>query len=253
MKRPRLPVQRLAAVACLPLALTFAGCGDAGTDEVGAIEGEPVAEIAAASGTQWTDQTQITPAGGYLLGNPDAPIKLVEYGSLTCPACAAFSGQAAEPLEQEYVNSGRVSFEFRSFLIHGPLDLALTRLIECGQPQAIHPLANQVWANLDAILNQAQAAGPQLEAALELPDNQRFVAFAERAGLYDFFAARGLGEQQARQCLADAPALEKLANHSQGYSEDGVQSTPTFFLNGRQLDANQWPAVEAALQRAGAR
>ena len=174
MKRPRLPVQRLAAAACLPLALTFAGCGDAGTDEVGAIEGDPVAEIAAASGTQWTDQTQITPAGGYLLGNPDAPIKLVEYGSLTCPACAAFSGQAAEPLEQEYVNSGRVSFEFRSFLIHGPLDLALTRLIECGQPQAIHPLANQVWANLDAILNQAQAAGPQLEAALELPDNQRF-------------------------------------------------------------------------------
>lgn len=236
------------------IVLTLAACDNAEEAAAGPIErSEAVAEVDPPAGTQWSDQVQMTERGGYLVGNPDAPIKLVEYGSLTCPACAAFSAQAKEPLMQDYVNSGRVSFELRSLLLGGPLDLALTRLIECGQPQAIHPLSHQVWSNLDTIFDRVQAAGPQLEAAMSLPEDQRFPAFAQAAGLYDFFAARGLSEEQARQCLADTQRLEQLAEYSQSYSDDDVQGTPTFFLNGNKVDGNQWPAVEAALQRAGAR
>ena len=116
-----------------PLALALAACGG-GTDEIE--EGDVIAAIPAPDGTNWGETVTVSEEDGYVLGNPDAPIKLVEYGSLTCPACAAFSAEASEPLLNDYVNSGRVSFEFRSFMIHGIADLVLTRMLECGAPTA---------------------------------------------------------------------------------------------------------------------
>jgi len=240
------------AIALL-LALGLAACGS-GDDAEGAASGEPVAEVPAPDGQAWSETAVITDRGGFLVGNPDAAIKLVEYGSLTCPGCAAFSQAASEPLMSEYVDSGRVSFEFRSFAIHGPVDLALTRLIDCGQPAQAVPLADQVWANLPSLLDTVQQRGPQLEQTLSLPEDQRFVAFAETAGLLDFFASRGISRDQARTCLADAGRLNELAEFSDSYgTQDEIGGTPTFVLNGNQLDANSWNAVEASLQRAGAR
>ena len=242
----------LTAIA-LPLALGLAACGS-GEDSEAALAGEPVAEVPAPEGQEWSATATVTDRNGYLVGNPDAPIKLVEYGSLTCPACAAFSQAASEPLMTEYIDSGRVSFEFRSFAIHGPIDLALTRLIECGTPEQAVPLADQVWANLPALLQPVQERSQQLEQAIALPEDQRFVAFAETAGLLDFFAARGVSRDQARTCLADAGRMSELAEYSQSYgTQDNIQGTPTFLLNGTQIEANNWTAVEAALQRAGAR
>ncbi|KPM18341.1 thioredoxin domain-containing protein [Citromicrobium sp. WPS32] len=237
----------------LPLALGLAACGS-GDDAEASISGEPVAEVSAPDGQVWSEMAQKTDRGGYLVGNPDAPIKLVEYGSLTCPACAAFSMQASEPLMNDYVDTGRVSFEFRSFVIHGPLDLALTRLVDCGTPEQAVPLADQVWANLPTIMQPLQERGPQLEAALNLPEDQRFVAFADTAGLLDFFAARGVSRDQARTCLADAGRLSEIADVSETYgTQDDITQTPTFVLNGKKLDDSSWTAIEAALQRAGAR
>ncbi len=234
-----------------PLALGLAACGS--QEEEGALEGEAIAAIPAPEGQQWAETVTVTDKGGYALGNPEAPIRLVEYGSLTCPGCAAFAATATRPLE-EYVNSGRVNFEFRSFIIHGPLDLALTALIGCSGPETAHPLSEQVWANLGEIQQRAYADQGALERALQLPENKRFVAFGEVAGLYDFFSARGLSEEQARACLADFDNLTRLAEYSQGYAQDdGIASTPTFSLNGRVLSETSWQDVEAAIQRAGAR
>ena len=242
----------LTAIA-LPLSLGLAACNN-GDEGEAALDGEPVAEVAAPEGQAWSEIAEITDRNGYLVGNPDAPIKLLEYGSLTCPGCAAFSQQASESLMTEYVDSGRVSFEFRSFAIHGPIDLALTRLIDCGAPAQAVPLADQIWANLPTIMQPVQQNAAQLDQALTLPEDQRFVAFAEGAGLLDFFASRGISRDQARACLADAERLNELAEFSDSYgTEDEIAGTPTFFVNGQQVDANGWNSIEATLQRAGAR
>jgi protein-disulfide isomerase len=209
--------------------------------------------VAAPAGTSWTQKVAMTPEGGYLVGNPDAPLKLVEYGSLTCPACARFSEEGVKPLIEKYVASGRVSFEFRSFLIHGPIDLALTRLIGCSNPEAALPLADQVWANLGPIQDRAFADQAALASTNALPANQRFVKFGEITGLYEFFAARGISEDQARSCMADFASLERLAKLSEGYAADGISGTPTFVLNDRKLDVGAWAQLEPQLQRAGAR
>ncbi len=254
MTRSRNSFTRKTVLAALtmPLALGLAGCGD--TQGGDAPAGDPIAEIEAPEGQSWTETVQVTDRGGYLVGNPDAPIKLVEYGSLTCPGCAGFANQASEPLMQEYVSSGRVSFELRSFVIHGPIDLVLTRLIGCSTPEAAVPLADQVWANLQQIQQRAYANPEALNAALQLPEDRRFIAFAQEADLFDFFAERGISREQAASCLADFSSMERLAELSQSYAQDDkITGTPSFLLNGSTLDGTSWAAVEAALQRAGAR
>ena len=246
----RFAVSLLAA----PLALALAACGDDGAGDA-ALAGEPVAAVAPPAGSTWSEQVVRTEQGGWQVGNPNAPIKLVEYGSLTCPACGQFSVDGAESLHRDYVDTGRVSFEFRSFMIHGVPDLVLTRMLECGAETAAVPLADQVWQSMMAgnapFNTQNQAA---LEQANALPEAQRLVALADAAGTLDFFAARGIGKEQAAQCLADFPAAQALSEKTQAAAEaDNVTRTPTFFLNGQMIEESSWSGVEAALQRAGAR
>ena len=247
--------RRLAfALAAAPLALALAACG---SDE-GAPSGEPIAPIAAPAGTSWVETAAVTPEGGYVIGNPDAPLKLVEYASHTCSHCAAFSQEAAAELD-EYVATGIVSYELRN-QIHDGIDLTIALLARCGTPQSFHPLANQVWQNFDSVMTTLQANGAALEQAQSAPQAQRFQAIAQAAGLIDFFAARGISRDQAMTCLADTDKAQQIAEASQTQSEElNVTGTPTFFLNGQLVEGTSWgpfqdnPGIEAALQRAGAR
>ncbi|RIV86075.1 protein-disulfide isomerase [Aurantiacibacter xanthus] len=241
------------AALALPLALLIASCGDEATDAT-SLEGEPVAAVEAPDGSSWNQTVARTDKGGWLVGNPEAPVKLVEYGSLTCPACAAFSVDGSAQLHEKYIESGRVSYEFRSVLIHGIADLLLTRMISCAPKEAAVPLADQVWANLEGVLSGFQNNQAALEQAMNLPDDQRYVAMAQASGVTDFFAARGISTEQTQACMADSAAIEALAESTQAAAtEDKVNSTPTFFLNGQELQDRNWVSIEPALQRAGAR
>ncbi|ABC63811.1 protein-disulfide isomerase [Erythrobacter litoralis HTCC2594] len=241
------------ATFAAPLALGLAACGDTATDE-GVVEGEPVAEVPAPEGQQWADVTTVTDLQGHMIGNPDAPIKLVEYGSLTCGTCANFTQTGFEELRSEYINTGRVSFELRPLVLN-PLDLVMVNLARCSSDEAVVPLSEQVWMNFQEVMGQAQQAGQAFEQAIGLPEEQRYVAAAEATGLLDFFAARGLSRDQARTCLQDVEKVKAIAERSAQQGEEfNVTGTPTFFVNGNKLaDVYSWEALEPVLQRAGAR
>lgn len=243
----------LALALAVPIALALAGCGDQAAGDPATTTAAPIAAVPAPAGTTWRDTVTVTDAGGYLMGNPNAPIKLIEYASLTCPACAAFSNEAGEKLKEQYVNSGRVSFELRN-QIHGPHDLALATLVRCGQDEAFHPLSEQVWANLQEVLTPIMSNQAAVEQTLNLAPEQRLVALAQVGGFYDFFASRGISADQARTCLADSAAYTKLAENSTRQSEElDITGTPTFLVNGSKVQANGWTQLEPILQRAGAR
>lgn len=243
----------LALTFTAPLALALAACGDDVADPATATA-EPVARVPAPAGTTWRDSVVETPEGGHLVGNPNAPIKLVEYGSLTCPTCARFAEEGMEPLLANYVDSGRVSFELRNFAVHGPVDIVLARLARCGTKEAVIPLSDQIWKNVNTLVGAVQNNQAAIEQAMSLPMEQRFAAMAQIGGFYDFFASRGISADQARSCLADVPSLETLAAATDRYAkEDGVNGTPTFLVNGRKAEVNSWAQLEPILQRAGAR
>ena len=79
-----------AAVATLAaLALGLSACDKASDSATGApsANSTPIAKIAPPAGKSWADTVTVTPEGGYLMGNPDAPIKLIEFGALSCSHC----------------------------------------------------------------------------------------------------------------------------------------------------------------------
>ncbi len=241
------------AFAVLPLALGLAAC-DKKSDGQSALTGEPIAKIAAPAGKTWSDIVAETPDGGVLLGNPAAPIKLIEYGSLSCPHCAKLAQDGFAKLRDDYIASGRVSLEFRSFAIH-PQDVPLTLLARCGGMETYFPLVEQVYANFDAL--NAPLADPAVQqkanAVMQGNPEQRMVGMADALGYTQFFAARGIAADQARTCLSDGAKAAQVAGFSQKYSESGITGTPTLLLNGTNLDTTEWSVVEPALQKAGAR
>ena len=213
--------------------------------------GGPVAAVAPPAGKSWTDIVTATPEGGYRLGNPDAGIKLVEYGSFTCPHCKRFEDEGAEALKSKYVASGKVSWEFRSTVIHGGADVALTLLMACRGPEPYFTLAQQLYATQQDWFSEANIAklNAAMPAAQSLPPAAQFKTIIDSLGLYGFFAARGLPRAQADACLSDQKAAEALTTNQQKYqSVDNVTSTPAFFLNGQQQpDIDSWAQLDQRL------
>jgi protein-disulfide isomerase len=240
----------LAAVA-LPLALGLSACGKKDAADLG---GDKIATVAAPAGKAWSDVVAKTPDGGYVMGNPEAPIKLVEYGSLSCPHCAKFAQDGYDQLANEFVGSGRVSYEFRSFAIH-PQDIPLTVLAQCGSTEAFFPLIHQIYSNFDAMNAPLAdpATQPKLKAAEQVAPPQRFVALAEALGYIDFFAQRGIATDQSKACLANPANAQAVADHAEKYGEAGISSTPTVLINGTKLDGGAWEDARKALMAAGAR
>lgn len=246
------PTRRALALFAAPLALT--ACGEAETETAGDIESEPIAAIEAPEGSEWTETVTVSEDGqGFILGNPDAPLKLVEYASHTCGVCANFAVNGKPALKEEYISTGTVSFEQREVFLN-TFDVIIAQLAQCGPPERMQSLSDEVWQNLQSVMEGVQNNASVVEEAGQLPLEQRFVRIGEASGLIDFFAARGLSADQARTCLADAGAIEQMVETSRERAEEiGVEGTPTFALNGQKIDANQWNGVEPILQRAGAR
>lgn len=247
------------AGAALPLALSAchkpdSGAGATGTSASGgSLTGSPAAAVSPPAGKAWSDVVSATPAGGMQMGNPAAPVKLVEYGSLSCPHCAHFAETGLKPLVAKYVDSGKVSYEYRSYAIHGILDVPLTVLVRCASPQAYFGLVEQLYANQPAVIARAQQGEKQAQAASALAPNQRFVAIADALGFTDFFSARGVSVDQAHACLANPAGAERVAKDAQSYSDQGIDSTPTLMINGIKTDVADWAGLEPMLQKAGAR
>ena len=195
----------------------------------------------------WSRNVVLTPEGGFRMGNPDAPMKLVEYGSLTCGHCADFATQSKTRLIASHVRSGRVSFEFRNYVLNG-FDVTASLLARCAGPDGFFTVANRMyetqqgWAGRIEAISQAEK-----QRIMGLPQDQAFLAVAEAGGLMELAAQSGVAPDRGRQCLGDTAAIGQLERMAQAAEALGVQGTPTFFLNGARLEVNTWPEIEPLL------
>lgn len=236
-----------------PLALGLAACGK-GEEAAAPTSGEPIAKIAPPAGKVWADVIEKTADGGYRMGNPEAPIKLIEYGALSCSHCAEFAHESFQPLRDNYVGSGRVSYELRYFMLNA-LDVPASLLATCGATEAVIPLSEQFWAWQPNMFQNMQGAGQAKLAAIDaMPKDKQLAAVADAAGMTEFFASRGIARDQAAACLADTAKAKALADGTQKASEQfNVTGTPTFIINGNSQGSMSWKELEAKLQQAGAR
>ena len=153
------------STGALALALLLTGCGGGEANLAANEMGPPqLTQIPAPNNGDWTQVVNQTAEGGWVMGNPDAPVKLVEYGSMTCPACRAFSENATAALRDTYVRSGQVSWEFRHLVIHGAPDVALAMLSDCQGAAGFFPTMEQIYNQQPEILERYQNAAQTVAA-----------------------------------------------------------------------------------------
>ena len=199
----------------------------------------------------WTQTVVATPEGGFRMGNPAARVKLVEYLSLTCPHCAEFAQASEGPLFSNYVRSGRVSVEYRNYILTAP-DVAAATLARCATPRAYFAMSQELlrtqrqWTAGMNSLTAAQRT--QLRGLQPLALVQRLVPVL---GLDRIAARHGLTPAAQRSCLSSQANLDRLEAGVRAASALGVQGTPTFFINGTHAPAHDWSELEPLLRQAG--
>ena len=149
------------------------------------------------------------------LGNAKAKVTMVEYASASCPHCARFNNNVFPAFRKKYIDTGKVHYVFREFLT-SPVEVA-----EAGFMLARCAGKDQYFRVIDAFFRgqeemyRAGDAGPLIASV---------------------GAAAGLTPDRIEACLSDDAARKALEDRVQGYvTKDGIESTPTFVINGKKL------------------
>ena len=202
----------------------------------------------------WLNVIAATPDGGMRMGNPNASVKLVEYGSRTCPHCAKFDAEGLPALKAGPIAAGKLSYEFRDFPVHGALDLGPILLGRCVSPAQFFPTLEAMFAGQQALLAKAEAAETKLKAMTNPSPNQIATTVATDLGYVALVKRRGMAPARATACLADRAALNRVvAMTDVAEKQFGVNGTPTFIINGVKADnVYDWANLQPLLSAAGA-
>jgi len=234
----------LALIAGLPLA-------------AGAATKAPMKKAVAAkrapAKVNWVTVVAATPEGGMRMGNPNAAVKLVEYGSRTCPHCALFDKEGLPVLKAGPIAAGKLSYEFRDYPVHGAFDLGPILLGHCVSPAQFFPLLDAMFANQQALTAKAQAAEAKVQAMTNPTPNQIATSFATDLGYVDFVKRRGMAPARAQACLAARAGVDRIvAVTNAAEKQYAVSGTPTFVINGAKADnVYDWAGLQPLLAAAG--
>lgn len=200
----------------------------------------------------WRRVATRTPSGAYVIGNPAARAKLVEYSSYTCPHCGAFAVESGPVLMDRMIRDGSTSLEIHP-VVRDRLDLAAAILARCGGAQrfaamhlAIYAAQNQ-WLDRGIAFEQGNAQRLSTYALLGQLRTE-----ADGAGLTDVARAHGLAPAAIDRCFADRSGVDALVALSAA-TPANVPGTPAFFLRGQLLPAYDWAKLEPLLRAQGAR
>jgi protein-disulfide isomerase len=235
---------RLALVLLIaPAALVAAGPGKAPARS-------PAPRAPAAR--DWSQVVTATPEGGFRMGNPNARLKLVEFGSISCPHCAAFNAEGVPVLRAKYIRSGRLSWEYRPIMIF-PTDPGVFLLLSCLGPGGFFSTSGELYSQQSqwtGKLGNLPAAEQERIGTLSL--QEQAAAFVRAAGVDQILRQRGMSPDLINSGLADEPRLLRLVDVSRAASALGVTGTPMFLLNGRLLDGvYDWEDLEPHLKQSG--
>jgi protein-disulfide isomerase len=149
------------------------------------------------------------PLGEMALGSDNAPVTIIEYATMTSGHCATFHEKTLPELKKRYIDTGKVRLIFREFPFD-PVAAGAFMLARCAPKDRYFPLVDALFA-----LQNKWAVQRPIEPLL---------AIAKQVGFT---------QQTFEACLADQIVLEGIeAVRNRAASKFGVDSTPTFFING---------------------
>jgi len=147
------------------------------------------------------------------LGDEAAPVTIVEYSSLGCPHCAAFHRETLPQIKEAYIDTGKVRLVYRDYPLGG-VAMAAALIARCVEPSRYFGFINMLYRD------QATWA----TSTKPLDDLKQLSRFA------------GLSEADFNACLENKALLQDIqGTAAQAQKEQGVSSTPTFFVNDRKI------------------
>lgn len=154
-----------------------------------------------------------------IIGKADAKVTIVEYASMTCPHCAHFHATVLPELKKKYVDSGQVRLIFREF----PLDnlaAAGSMLARCAGGEKSLELIGTLFKRQDEWLVRGNPV-PKL---------------------FEMAKTAGFTQEAFDKCLTDQKLLDTIMTiRSRASEKFGVNSTPTFFINGKRFQGSPTP------------
>jgi protein-disulfide isomerase len=158
------------------------------------------------------DLADAGPDGDIMVGSDKAPVTIIEYASMTCPHCAHFSETTYPELKKRYIDTGKVRYTLRTF----PLDALAAAgflMARCGGKDKYMPIVETLFAKQPDWLVK-EPIPPMKEIGKQF----------------------GITEDQFNECLANQKTLDAIqAVRDHAVQKLGVNSTPTFFINGKRM------------------
>ncbi len=187
----------------------------AGAGVAGALLGRP-SDAHAAGEIDQADLAKAGPDGDVVLGSEKAPVTVIEYASMTCPHCAHFSTATFPELQKRYIDTGKVRFIFREFPFDA-LAAAGFMLARCAGKDKFMPVVETLFAKQSEWMVQ-KPVPPLMDIAKQF----------------------GFTQESFDKCLANQQVLDGIQDVRDRAAEKlGVNSTPTFFVNGKKLVGDQ--------------
>ncbi|WP_337266327.1 DsbA family protein [Oryzifoliimicrobium ureilyticus] len=154
------------------------------------------------------------------LGPENAPVKIIEYMSMTCPHCAHFHNTTFEDFKKKYIDTGKVRFIIREFPFD-PAAAAAFMLARCNPQNPTDLSTPQQYFPMVSMLFKQQETWA--------------AAQDKRAALLQMSKLAGFSEESFTKCLTNQKLLDEVnATRERGNSEFGVNATPTFLINGKR-------------------
>jgi protein-disulfide isomerase len=155
------------------------------------------------------------PDGDVVLGDEKAPVTIIEYASMTCGHCAHFSVTTFPELKTRYIDTGKVRFIMREFPLD-PLAAAGFMLARCAGKDKYMPMVETLFAK-------------QADWVVQKPLDP----------LKEIAKQAGFTGESFEQCLANQKILDSIqAVRDRASQKLGVNSTPTFFVNGKKMNGD---------------
>ena len=152
-----------------------------------------------------------------ILGNPDAPITVIEYASMSCPHCASFHLNTLPIIKEEYIDTGKVKFVFRDYPFNLPA-LQASMIIRCVGESVYHKYINALFSMQKKWVKSKGSA----EKLFEIMNNS------------------GMSKEEFDICLNDKDMENKiLSGQLEAQKQLSINTTPSFIINGKKLEGNK--------------
>ena len=168
-------------------------------------------------------------------GSPTAKITVVEYASVACPICARVNHDLMPVFKAKYVDPGKVRYVYRPMMTGNPaVATAGHRLAQCAGKDKFFKVIDAVMRSQDE-MNQGGAPEQYVNA---------------RPVLLGIAQSAGLSEDQFNSCVNDPKGIQALNDENDAALKAGVEATPTFFVNGKQMELKKGDITDfdAAIQ-----